>query len=63
MINLFDFFMYILPYIEKINKFEGEIKAHENINIDLMKITKMLEFCLRQERSLTLILIFFTYSM
>jgi striatin 1/3/4 len=37
-------------YVSKITKMEGELKAHENINGDLMKRIKMLEFCLRQER-------------
>ncbi len=34
----------------KIAKIEGELQAHENINKDLVKRIKMLEFSLRQER-------------
>ncbi|EGR31914.1 hypothetical protein IMG5_099940 [Ichthyophthirius multifiliis] len=36
--------------LEKISQLEGELKAQENINKDLLKRIKMLEFALRQER-------------
>jgi hypothetical protein len=35
---------------QRINQLEGMIKAQENINEDLVKRIKMLEFCLREER-------------
>ena len=38
-------------YESKISELEGEISAHEQINIDLMKRIKMLEYALIQERS------------
>ena len=34
----------------RINQLEGMLKAQENINEDLIKRIKMLEFCLREER-------------
>jgi striatin 1/3/4 len=34
----------------KISELEGQLKAHENINIDLLKRIKMLEYALNQER-------------
>ena len=34
----------------KVSSLEGELKAQENINRDLLKRIKMLEFALRQER-------------
>ena len=34
----------------RINQLEGMLKAQENINEDLVKRIKMLEFCLREER-------------
>lgn len=34
----------------KINDFEAQVKAHENINIDLIRRIKMLEYALSQER-------------
>jgi len=37
-------------YEKRISELEGEIKAHENINIDLLKRIRMLEFALAQER-------------
>lgn len=38
-------------YESKIAELEGEISAHEQINIDLMKRIKMLEYALIQERN------------
>ena len=35
---------------QRINQLEGMLKAQENINEDLVKRIKMLEFCLREER-------------
>ena len=37
-------------YEKRISELEEEIKAHENINIDLLKRIRMLEFALAQER-------------
>ena len=37
-------------YEKKIAQLEGELKAHENINIDLLKRIRMLEFALAKER-------------
>ena len=34
----------------RIAELEGQVKAHENINIDLLKRIKMLEYALNQER-------------
>jgi striatin 1/3/4 len=34
----------------KLAELEGQVKAHENINIDLLKRIKMLEYALNQER-------------
>ena len=34
----------------KITQLEGQLKAQENINEDLIRRIKMLEFCLREER-------------
>lgn len=39
-------------YETKLAEYEGEISAHEQINIDLMKRIKMLEYALQQERSI-----------
>jgi striatin 1/3/4 len=38
-------------YENRINDFEAQVKAHENINIDLIRRIKMLEYALSQERS------------
>ena len=38
-------------YEKKISELEGEVKAHENINIDLLKRIRMLEYALSQERA------------
>lgn len=38
-------------YENRINEFEAQVKAHENINIDLIRRIKMLEYALSQERS------------
>lgn len=38
-------------YEQRISELEGEVKAHENINIDLLKRIRMLEYALSQERS------------
>lgn len=35
---------------QRITQLEGMLKAQENINEDLVKRIKMLEFCLREER-------------
>ena len=35
---------------QRINQLESQLKAQENINSDLIKRIKMLEFSLRQER-------------
>lgn len=37
-------------YETKIAELEGQVKAHENINIDLLKRIRMLEYALTQER-------------
>jgi len=37
-------------YDNKISDLEGQLKAHENINIDLLKRIRMLEYALTQER-------------
>ena len=37
-------------YENKIAEIEGQVKAHENINIDLLKRIRMLEYALTQER-------------
>ena len=37
-------------YEKRISELEGEIQAHENINIDLLKRIRMLEYSLAQER-------------
>ena len=37
-------------YEKRISELEGELKAHENINIDLLKRIRMLEYALLQER-------------
>ena len=37
-------------YENKIAELEGHVKAHENINIDLLKRIRMLEYALTQER-------------
>lgn len=37
-------------YEKKISELEGEVKAHENINVDLLKRIRMLEYALNQER-------------
>lgn len=37
-------------YETRISELEGQLKAHENINIDLLKRIKMLEYALNQER-------------
>jgi len=37
-------------YETKISELEGQVKANENINIDLFKRVKMLEYALSQER-------------
>jgi|LauGreDrversion4_2_1035121.scaffolds.fasta_scaffold853580_1 striatin 1/3/4 len=37
-------------YESRIAELEGQLKAHENINIDLLKRIKMLEYALNQER-------------
>jgi striatin 1/3/4 len=37
-------------YENKISELEGQVKAHENINIDLLKRIRMLEYALTQER-------------
>ena len=37
-------------YEKKIAQFEGELRAHENINIDLLKRIRMLEYELAKER-------------
>ena len=37
-------------YEKRISELEGEVKAHENINIDLLKRIRMLEYALSQER-------------
>ena len=37
-------------YENKIAELEGHLKAHKNINIDLIKRVKMLEYALSQER-------------
>ena len=37
-------------YEKKIAELEGELKAHENINIDLLKRIRMLEYELAKER-------------
>jgi striatin 1/3/4 len=37
-------------YENRISELEGQLKAHENINIDLLKRIKMLEYALSQER-------------
>jgi hypothetical protein len=37
-------------YENRIAELEGQIKAHENINIDLLKRVRMLEYALSQER-------------
>jgi striatin 1/3/4 len=37
-------------YDTKISELEGQVKAHENINIDLLKRIRMLEYALTQER-------------
>jgi striatin 1/3/4 len=34
----------------KVAELEGQVKAHENINIDLLKRIKMMEYALNQER-------------
>lgn len=38
-------------YESKVSELEGEIQAHEQINIDLMKRIRMLEYSLTQERN------------
>ena len=38
-------------YEQRISELEGEVKAHENINIDLLKRIRMLEYALSQERA------------
>ena len=38
-------------YENKISELEAQLKAHENINIDLIRRIKMLEFALCQERN------------
>jgi hypothetical protein len=37
-------------YETKISELEGQVKAHENVNIDLLKRVRMLEYALTQER-------------
>jgi striatin 1/3/4 len=37
-------------YETRMSELEGQLKAHENINIDLLKRIKMLEYALTQER-------------
>jgi hypothetical protein len=37
-------------YENKISDLEGQLKAHENINVDLLKRIRMLEYALTQER-------------
>lgn len=37
-------------YEKRISELEGEVKAHENINIDLLKRIRMLEYALNLER-------------
>lgn len=37
-------------YEKRISELEGEVKAHENINIDLLKRIRMLEYALNTER-------------
>lgn len=37
-------------YETRISELEGQVKANENINIDLFKRVKMLEYALSQER-------------
>ena len=37
-------------YENRISELEGQLKAHENINIDLLKRIRMLEYALSQER-------------
>ena len=37
-------------YEKKIAQLEGELRAHENINIDLLKRIRMLEYELAKER-------------
>ena len=37
-------------YENRISELEGHLKAHENINIDLVKRIRMLEYALSQER-------------
>jgi hypothetical protein len=37
-------------YENRISELEGQLKAHENINIDLLKRVRMLEYALSQER-------------
>ncbi len=37
-------------YENRISELEGQLKAHENINIDLLKRVRMLEYALNQER-------------
>lgn len=41
-------------YETKIAELEGQIKAHENVNIDYLKRIRMLEYALAQERYVTL---------
>ncbi len=38
-------------YENRISELEGQLKAHENINIDLLKRIRMLEYALSQERA------------
>ena len=37
-------------YETRISELEGQVKANENINVDLFKRVKMLEYALQQER-------------
>lgn len=37
-------------YERRVSELEGEVKAHENINIDLLKRIRMLEYALGKER-------------
>ena len=37
-------------YENRISELEGQLKAHENINIDLIKRIRMLEYSLQIER-------------
>jgi striatin 1/3/4 len=45
-----EWFVHKGNYETRIAELEGQLKAHENINIDLLKRIKMLEYALNQER-------------